>query len=402
MLNVMHVTPYLSRRGGGIPPVVWALANAQLNQGARVRIASVWDPDFEKDVPAGNQVEFFAGRPVGPGMFSYSPELRNHFRKQTDWADVVHVHGMWVYACIAGRKLAGAQGIPLIVAPHGMVEPWALARSRLKKAIAWQLFEKRNFSSVHCFHALCPPEAHHLRQMGMDQPIAVVPNGIDLKDLDDRPPAEAAGDRWPELAGKKLLVFIARVHPKKGLCHLVEAWGRLGRDAADWQLVIAGPDEVNHLAEVMSVVQTAGCDESVTYIGPVYGQAKRDLLASAQAFVLPSFSEGFSMAVLEAMACSLPVLITPQCNFPQAIEAGAGIMMNPDVADTEQALRELVGISDSRRHAMGQAGRELVQREYTWSNAASKLLSVYQWARSQAPKPDHVRLARSAQTGETP
>ncbi len=191
-----------------------------------------------------------------------------------------------------------------------------------------------------------------------------------------------------------MLLFLGRIHPKKGLPHLVEAWAALQRDGAarDWALLIAGPDQLGHAAQVAAQVRALGVDDSVVLAGPAYGEAKRDLLAGADAFVLPSFSEGFSMAVLEAMAWRLPVVVSRQCNLD--VEApGAGLLCEPEAASVAGRLRDLLALSDAGRGDMGKRGRAEVERRYTWPIVAAQLVEVYRWLLGGGDRPAAVEVA---------
>jgi glycosyltransferase involved in cell wall biosynthesis len=174
-------------------------------------------------------------------------------------------------------------------------------------------------------------------------------------------------------------LFLSRIHPKKGLSVLIEAWRQVTRDDKDWILAIVGPDEGGHLAEVQLLARDLGIEDRVLFTGPAYGCEKRQLLELADFFVLPSHSEGFSMAVLEAMACRLPVVITPNCNFPAVCEEGAGLVVPPHADKLSSALRQLMECTQGQRVRMGSQARRLVQRCYTWDHVVDQMNEVYEW-----------------------
>jgi glycosyltransferase involved in cell wall biosynthesis len=279
----------------------------------------------------------------------------------------------------------------VVVTPHGMLEPWALANSAWKKRLFRLLVEDRNLAQARCLHALCQAEAANLRRLGLRNPIATVPNGVALDGIPARPDRAPLARAHPQLAGRKVLLFLGRLHPKKGLPHLVEAWAALLREGAarDWALLVAGPDQLGHAAEVAARVRALELDEAVVLAGPAYGEAKRDLLAGADAFVLPSFSEGFSMAVLEAMAWRLPAVVSRQCNLD--VEGpGVGLLCEPDAVSVAARLRDLLAMSDAERGAMGARGRAEVELRYTWPTVAAQLAEVYRWLLGGEERPASV------------
>jgi len=390
MIRVLHVTSSLSRLGGGISPVVWELARHQARWGALTQVAGLLDSHTAEDA-AGSQVPFYAARLRGPAAFGFSPDLRRHFAASTALVDLIHSHGLWMYPGWEARRLALARGVPLVVSPHGMLEPWAMHRSRLKKTVAAWLFENENLRAARCVHALCEAEAQHVRQLGIAAPVAVVPNGIDLDDAAPRPDRDAIAARFPSLRGRRRALFLSRIHPKKGLPNLLEAWAELGKLADGWTLIVAGPDQGGHAAAMWTLAASLGIERRVLFTGPLYGEAKREALAGADFFVLPSFSEGFSMAVLEAAASRLPVLLTRGCNFPELAAAGAAMEVSAYMEDVWRGLRKLITMPDAQRVDMGARARLLVESRFTWNAVAAAMMGVYAWLLNGGPTPECIR-----------
>lgn len=390
MMRIAHVTASLSRLGGGVSEVVWAVATQQAARGAASAVFGLRDAYTRSDVPPANAVPYCAGGVLGPAALGYSPELRRQLRARAGWVDVVHAHGLWAHPSREARCLADRARVPRVVSPHGMLEPWALRRSAWKKRIAAWLYEERNLRSAACVHALCRAEARSVRAAGLHHPIAVIPNGVDLDAYDAERDAGSARRLWPEWRGARVVLFLGRIHPKKGLLHLVEAWHRLDRETAGWRLVIAGPDAHGHRAAVERVSTRLGLTSRVSFTGAVHGARKRALLARADVFALPSFSEGFSMAILEALASRLPVLMTPQCNFEEVAAVGAGVLAEPTADAVARGLRGLLALTDGQRGAMGQRGRDLVARDYVWPRVAQQMLATYAWLRGEAARPAWV------------
>jgi glycosyltransferase involved in cell wall biosynthesis len=386
-MKLAHLSWLLSDAGGGIPPVVSALVAQQRRLGVEAASLGVRDPMRE---PLDGGARVF---PVlGPLALGFSPELARALGAANP--DLVQLHGLFTWPSQLARVWGTRTGRPVVVAPHGMLEPWALANSAWKKRLFRLLVEDRNLARARCLHALCPAEAGNLRRLGLRNPIATVPNGVALDEIPEAPDRAALAAANPQLAGRKVLLFLGRIHPKKGLTHLVEAWAALRRDGAarEWSLLIAGPDQLGHAAEVAGRVRALGLEDSVLLTGPAYGEAKRDLLAGADAFVLPSFSEGFSMAVLEAMAWRLPVVVSRQCNLD--VEGpGVGLLCEPDAVSVAARLRDLLALSGAERRAMGGRGRAEVELRYTWPTVAAQLLEVYRWLLGGGERPASVEVA---------
>jgi glycosyltransferase involved in cell wall biosynthesis len=304
-------------------------------------------------------------------------------------AEVVHIHGLWQGHTRRGASAARKAGVPYLITAHGMAEPWALRHKRWKKRLYLALVESRNLRRASCLHALSRPEIGHLRALAPWAPICFVPNGVDLGFFDGLPPRTALEREHPELTGKFVILFFGRVHVKKGLDLLAEALGRLGPEFPALHLLVAGKDD-GAWTPFRERLEVLGLENRVTYLGHVGGEAARRAWAAADAFVLPSYSEGFSMAILEALACSLPCLITTACHFPELAEAGGGITVEPDHEAVFRGLRDLLERSPAERSRLGQTGRRLVESGYTWEQQAERLASVYRWLARDGERPECV------------
>jgi glycosyltransferase involved in cell wall biosynthesis len=291
-------------------------------------------------------------------------------------ADVIHGHGLYVGTNYLFGRECRRQQKPLVYHVHGMFEPYILARSRWKKRLARWFYENANFRHARLWRALTLKEADQIRACGIKQPIVVTPNGLDLADFPRQfdlaaPIALAQGSSLVKSVSR--LLFLGRLHPKKGLDLLVSAWARLAHLTKNWQLVVAGPDEQGHLAQIRAQAVALGVQDQIVFAGPVTGENKLRLLYSADLFVLSSYSEGFSMSLLEAMACELPVVATHACNFPEISQQGAGWECEGSVDSVSVALQAALSASDSERRERGRNGRRLVESRYAWSAVIATL-----------------------------
>jgi len=304
---------------------------------------------------------------------------------------VVHVHALWDPFVHAGCRAASRLGLPLIVSPHGMATPWALQHRAYKKQVAWRLYQRADLREARVLHATAPAEADDLRALGFHQPIAIVPLGVDL------PPPRANPATGACAKPVRRILFLSRVHPKKGLLNLVEAWRRVRQPG--WVVVIAGPDEGGHGAEVSAAAARAGVRDDFQFTGPVFHAAKDELYRKADLFVLPSYSENFGAVVPEALAHGVPVITTHatpwrELEGPQpgrAAPGRSGWWIALGVEPLAQALREAMRLTDAERAAMGENGRRLVAATYHWDMVAEQMGALYAWVLHGGQAPACVR-----------
>jgi len=391
-MRVAHVSWLLSRAGGGIPPVAFSLAAAERLQGLDARVLGVRDPTAPPlPAPSVPRAVFPS---IGPVALGYAPALAAAIRD--DPPDVLHLHGLFTWSSRITRGWGRRSEGPVVVSPHGMLEPWALANSAWKKRLFWHLVERDNLRGASCLHGLCLPEARNFRSLGLRNPIAIIPNGVDLLEMPSPLPRAAFDALFPVAAGRRSLLFLGRIHPKKGLLHLLDAWatvkaeGRLGPDG--WLLVVAGPDQLGHASEVQARTRAHGLEQDVIFTGQLHGEAKWAALSAAEGFILPSFSEGFSVAVLEAMAFRIPVLLTRQCNLD--VEAlGAGLLCEPDASSVAKQLRSFLALEEKGRRMLGEKGRRAVEERYNWQAIARDMGNVYAWLLGAGQRPSCVEVS---------
>jgi len=405
MIKSAHLTASVSRKAGGLFDAVMRLAQSEQQLGAAVKAFGLRDERTDADLPAWSPVPaaaFPPGWPSGIGNANgFLAEL------ETFTPDICHTHGLWLYPSVAAKNYNRKTKRPYIISPHGMLDPWALNNSRWKKQIAWHLFEAAHLRGARCFRALCQSEADSIRQLGFKNAIAVIPNGIDLPTTDS-----AAAPPWKNIVepDKKVLLFLSRIHPKKGLVNLLKAWpenrnSEFGiRKSDEWVLAIAGWEQGGHEAELKQLcterkisftdlrtpTSNFQLPASVLFLGPQFNAAKAACYHHCDAFVLPSFSEGLPMVVLEAWANAKPVLMTPECNLPDGFQAGAALKIETNEASIATGLQNLFAMSDSKRAAMGVRARTLVESRFTWTQVGKQMRAVHEWILGGGSKPNCI------------
>lgn len=298
---------------------------------------------------------------------------------------LVDVQGIWMYHSWAALKYTNKHpNVKKVITPHGMLDSWALKNSAWKKKIVGKLFEYENLRTADCFHALCKSEYNSIREFGLTSPIAIIPNGIDL-------PNNIQLDKNKK---KKVLLYIGRIHPKKGLKEMIEGVALLKQKNKsildNWLIRVAGWDQNGHLDELNSLCKNIGLNNIINFIGPIFGEKKEQELCQADAFILPSFSEGLPMSILEAWAYKLPCIMTDYCNLPEGFETNAAFRIEPNAESIAVGLESMFNLSNSQRILMGSNGYKLCERQFTWKVISQQKLHLYRWLLGEAEKPDFV------------
>ena len=438
-MKTASVVSSASRSAGGLYESVRALNQALYRlPDTAVEVLAVAGEFDDDDLAGWSPVKIATHKCVGPRFFSYAPALKRALFEGN--FDILQSHGIWQYPSAAVINWHARTRNPYLISPHGMLDPWAVRNSAWKKRLALAFYERQHLERAACIRTLSESEAQAIRAFGLKKTVAIIPNGIDL-------PVEAVGAARREeerseqpgsaisclrSSGRRFLLYLGRIHPKKGLVHLLRAWATCHSSFAtrhpEWMLVIAGWEEGAHEAELKRLATELGIvwadlreqnaegstqsanpssvlspPVSVVFLGPQFGTAKAACYHDCDAFILPSFSEGLPMVVLEAWAHGRPVLMTPECNLPegfaakaairiaQSAELGRGTPCAPQSGNRiEDGLRELFAMNDTSRLAMGARGRTLVAERFTWPKIARDMRAVYEWVLGGGQKPDCV------------
>ena len=393
-IRVAMVMAHLSRKSGGVFEAISGLAPAlRARPAIEIGVLGLDHPAPATDVLMRRGVPTRSFPVRGPASFGFAPGLGRAL--QFDPPDLLHVHGLWMYPSITAMRWSG-RAMPYVVTPHGMLDGWALANRRWKKRLAGLAFETRHLRGAACLHALCASELDAIRSAGLINPVCVIPNGVDAADASPTlvPPL------WRrQVPGRaSILLYLGRLAPQKGIPDLLRGLARLrsttGRDPAsrDWHLVIAGWGEPDYRDALLRIARELGLETVVHFVGPQFGEEKERTLAAVDAFVLPSVSEGLPIAVLEAWAARLPVLMTPRCNLDIGFEREAAIRMEPEPASIAQGLQRLFALTALQRHEMGERGARLVAGKFSWPGAAAQMESVYRWVLGHGDRPATVDM----------
>lgn len=393
-LRVLHSSMVVGKQGFGVGTAVLGLASGQHEVGMDL---AVWSYD---SIQEGRELELQYALPpgsikvfptVGPDWLGYSPAMEDAVRKAAGSFDVLHQHAIWTGTSLVSNVWRKSSAKPVIVDVQGSLDSWALKRSTWKKKLALATYEGANLFHASCFHALSLMEADSIRRIGVRSPIAIIPNGVSPQYLDSkRNPCEFRSKH--ELPpDSRLLLYLGRITPKKGLVMLLNAMASIKSQLGNWMLIIAGVDEFGYLAKVEREIACLGLEPWVRCVGPVYGQEKYDAFASAELFVLPSYSEGSPISILEAMGSGLPIITTQASPWEELNVRKCGWCTSISQDAITQALREALSQTQDYLAEKGRICKSLVLEKYTWEHIAELTAELYQWLIFGGVTPSFVR-----------
>jgi len=381
-MKILFVIPALGSVYGGPSQCVLDLAQALGRQGVDLDIVTTTanGPD-RLNVPTQTwiqekfyRIQYFSYWNFIDYKFSWS--LSRWLFQNISNYDLVHIHTIFCYPTLPAYWACQFHQIPYIMTPHGMLEPWALAYKSWKKTPYFELIEKPALQRASAIQMLASTEANNVEQLELKSPLVIIPNGVYPEDFQDLPSSEIFYQQFPETRHKKLILFLGRIDPKKGLDLLAIAFEKIHAQFPETHLVLAGPDNIDFSPTVKGYFSEANCLEAVTFTGMLTGSLKYAVLAAADIYVAPSYSEGFSVSVLEGMASGLPCVITTGCNFPEAGMEKAALEIDIDAQQLTDALLWCL-INPEEAKQIGDHARKFIFNNYTWEGIAKKMEKIY-------------------------
>lgn len=382
-MKILHVISTLDPEGGGPPLVVVRIAAAQAALGHKVTVLSYANASGQDrttrsmdKVPNVGLVnfDFLPERSATEAIFGRSARAR--LRSLIPSVDWVHCHGVWERIIQTAAAISVASKVPYCIRPAGMLDPWSLQQKKFKKRLALFLGYRRMLSRAAYIHALNVDEARLIGPLGLPTPIEVVPNGVFLEEIFPLPSKGAFRKTKANLGQSPYVLFMARLHFKKGLDFLLDAFEKVAEQHQEVRLVIAGPDDgaERWIRERRNASPYA---DRILLVGALYGEEKFAALVDSAVFCLPSRQEGFSVAALEALVCGVPIVISKASNFPEVGPAGAGLVVNLDSVEIAEGLLKVLA-SERIRDEMAQAATSLVRDSYVWPQIAARLVAHYE------------------------
>jgi glycosyltransferase involved in cell wall biosynthesis len=362
-LRIGIVTSAASRLNGGVFEAVVEHCKMLREIGMEPTVFALADAFSEEDRHRFEGIPVSTAKVWGPASIGIAPRLvRNLLLADLD---CVHLHGIWMFPSLAATIWAKITKKPYLISPHGMLDPWITARGRLKKAAAEVGYERASWRAAHLFHGLTQAEADDIRRVTGQSSVVVVPN---------------AGPKAlkPSSVKHENFVYLGRIHPKKNLDVLIDAWVRVKRQTKNGAtLKIAGWGSEADVSKFRDKLSDTA-DDSIEFLGPVYGEKKLDLIANARFLVLPSLSEGLPIVILEAWAAGVPTLMSGNCNLAEGFLFNAATDCGVTVDSVEAALREALTMDDCAWLEMALAAYRLASDNFSSEKISARWLSVYQ------------------------
>lgn len=373
-MNILIFINTLSVKAGGPSRSVPLMAKGLAEIGINVTLMTTRSNDMNSHSLIGTKVNLFVLE-------------KNWSNKQVEdfiienKIDIIHYQGVWSPCYHKIAKIARKKNIAYIVSPRGMLEPWSLSQKKWKKKIAMWLYQKKDLEKAACIYTTAQMEKDHIEDLNLNVPTCIIPNGIEIKDYPCR---------VSQLNIKKQVLFLSRIHKKKGIEILLRTWRNLYKDYEGWTLVIAGNGENDYIDNLSSLIRKLYLSDSVSIIGPIFGTSKRNIYQESSLFCLPSYSENFGMVIAEAMSCGIPVITTRFCPWEilNATKTGWCIDLTPE--NLEYAMREAMDMNSDDLYSMGQRASILIDENFNYLNIARKTQKLYNWILNKSEKPDFV------------
>jgi glycosyltransferase involved in cell wall biosynthesis len=368
-MRVLHVISGISPVDGGTATALVALARAQKRAGLDV---GVFSPFVGKrdDTHLALEADGIPVTEIGPVSMPLHRhgEIVPRLRETLPGYDVVHIHALWEEVQYQAGWLARSIGKPYVITPHGMLDPWSLRQSKWKKRLYMLLRLRANLDGASAIHFTSEIERDLVAPLKLKPPTIVEPNGVDLAEFDDLPPRGTFRAKNTMLGDRPIVLFLSRIHPKKGLDLLVPAFAQAA--PADAMLVLVGPDTDGYGDTVRAFAREAGVADRLLFTGMLRGRDRIEAFVDADLFALPSYQENFGIAVVEALASGCPVLISDQVNiFREIVSAGVGAAVPTSVAEVTEAMRKWLS-DESMRSAAAARAPGFVRARYDWHQIA--------------------------------
>lgn len=374
-MKLTHIIPHISAEAAGPSYSVPRLCQAIAERDHKVSLSCL---AAERDIQ-GVTLSIHPSWPILQ-RFGVSPSHALSLWRTSNEVDIVHNHSLWSMVNVAAGLVVPGKHAKLVTSPRGTLSEWALSHSRSRKQLLWPL-QKRVLERADLLHATSEEEYADIRRMGLNAPVLVAPNGIDLPVLSER-----QGKR--EL---RTLLFLSRIHPVKGLERLLDAWASLERQYADWKLRIVGPGDTDYMRELGARASRNG-SRHVEFVGPLFGTEKDEAYRNADLFVLPTHSENFGMAVAEALSHECPAIVSHGAPWAGLEANGCGWWVSNNVDSLSRTLAFAMTCPQSELHAMGARGRAWMERDFSWEPIAISMEAGYRWVLNGCEAPDCVRL----------
>ena len=376
-MKIIFFTDVCSHKAGGLYYSVSNLSKSikKLDK-YDVKVLGYFDQYTPKDIDIYSPVDVIEYKcPSIVQKFALSYDALNILKKEEP--QIIHQQGIWLFHSLYTSKYKKKKpNCKVVISPRGMLDPWIIKRSPIKKYIAKIWFENQNLRKAECIHALCVSEYNSIREYGLKNPVAIIPNGTTI-------PQWKRNYDLIDKKKKKSILFLSRLHPKKGVKELIIAVKIIKETSpqllTNWIFKIGGWGEKAYIEELEQIVVNNQLSPYFQFIGSVYGKEKEQLLKESDAFILPTYSEGLPMAILEAWAYGLPVITTQYSNIPEGFKTHSIFEITTDPSNMATQLTIFLNMDNDHIAQYGKNGLELVKKHFSWDIISKQTEELYQW-----------------------
>lgn len=376
MITVTHVISSISLKSGG-PSTYIKLLVESLNKKLNQNIISNKSSD-DIDISVKVKTTFLENK--------YSIFFFHRIKKvfNANKTDIYHGNGLWELPVHFMSIIAFRKKTPYIISPHGTLDEWSLKKGWLKKKLVLKIFQRKDLKRASCIHVTSFREKQNIRSLGFKNPVAIIPNGIDL---------ENNSSNLNFLPKEKKILYLSRIHPVKGIENLITAWSKIDKNfRKGWVVDIVGNGDAKYVSFLKQMIQEKSLESELIFRGPIYNNDKRIAFKEARLFVLPTLSENFGIAIAEALASSLPVITTKGAPWEDLEKFNCGFWLDIGVAPLKEGLVEAMTKSELELYDMGQRGRQLIENKYSMKSVSSQMFSLYNWILTKENKPNFVDI----------
>ena len=376
-LRICQIVPYIFNEVSGPSYSVPRLCVAIKKLNYQVKLVTL----FKKNKTNKWPIDLVQHKPnVFLSRIGWSNQANDWFKKNIKDYDIFHSNGLWMFPNVSPLKLAKAYGKKCVISPRGTTSEAALKYSRIKKIIFYHFFQKKILKNADLIHVTSELEYRDVRRFGLTQPVAIIPNGIDIPNI-----------RYSKNKKKFKLIFLGRIHPKKGLENTIMAWASVEKLFPNWTFEIAGKGERSYEDKIKKIISNTK-SKSIKYIGPLYQLDKIKFLQKADILIMPSYSENFGMVAAEALSNNTPVICGENTPWEKVIKKNCGWHIPNDPETIKNIFLEVLKMSKSELFDKGKNGRLWMKKEYSWEQVANKMITSYQWLVSKKNKPKWLYL----------